>query len=194
MSEVKQNIHLLLKPFSVTHHSHQSSSHTNQRAHCNDHQSQLPPTHETNHEAKHKRREPLNEDRHLISNGTVDLVDITEKEQSTSETIKHSHNHTLITAWSVDRGSQLTLISVCSVHQQSCSQTIQSPFALLFGNKSFGFSESVLQRLTPREWSRLVTVTVVGNFFLCTLSLSCNYTCFHRGAECGKHTYLPENS
>lgn len=65
-----------------TYHSHQSSSYTNQRAHSYDHQSQLPPTNESNHEPKHKCGEPLNEDRHLVSDCIVDLVDVTVKERS----------------------------------------------------------------------------------------------------------------
>ena len=60
---------------------HKSGSHSNQWAHCYDHQGQLPPTNESNHEAKHKCGDPLNEDRHLVSDGVVDLVDITAKEQ-----------------------------------------------------------------------------------------------------------------
>lgn len=70
----KVSIHQL--PTDNAYHSHQSSTYTYQRAHCYDHQSQLPPTNEPNHEAKNKCRDPLNKYRHLISNGTVNLVDI----------------------------------------------------------------------------------------------------------------------
>lgn len=62
-----------------SYHGHQSSGYTNEWAHCYDHQGQLPATDEPNHEAKRKRRQPLNEDRHLISDSVVDLVDITEE-------------------------------------------------------------------------------------------------------------------
>ena len=60
------------------YHGHQASSYANQWAHCDDHQSQLPPADESNHEAEHKCRNPLNENRHLISNAGVDLIDVTE--------------------------------------------------------------------------------------------------------------------
>lgn len=79
------------------YHGHKSSSYTNQRAHCYDHHSQLPSADESNHEAKHKCRDPLNEDRHLVSDGIVDLVDITVKEQETLSRVKHSLSFALIT-------------------------------------------------------------------------------------------------
>lgn len=63
------------------HHCHKPSSYSNQWAHRYDHQSQLPSANESDHEAKHKCREPLDEDRHLVRNGVIDLVDITAKEQ-----------------------------------------------------------------------------------------------------------------
>lgn len=63
----------------MSYHGHQRSSYANEWAHCYDHQGQLPATDEPNHEAERKRRQPLHEDRHLISDSVVDLVDITEE-------------------------------------------------------------------------------------------------------------------
>jgi len=71
----------------------------------------------------------------------------------------------LITVWTANEKSQLTRISSCSVHQQSCSQTIRSPFALLFWNKSFAFSEFVLQQMPPSRkstsWHKNMSVTML---------------------------------
>lgn len=63
------------------YHCHQASSYSNQWAHCYDYQSQFPSTNESNHEAKYKCRDPLDEDTHLVGDGIIDLVDITAKEQ-----------------------------------------------------------------------------------------------------------------
>lgn len=100
----------------ASHQSHQSSSYTNQRTHCYDHQSQLPAPNESNHEAKHKSGDPLNEDRHLVSNGIVNLVDVTGRGDGTQQRhcVKHSFSHTLITAWSADRASTHSDILVFS--------------------------------------------------------------------------------
>jgi len=78
---------------SQLYHSHESSSYANQRAHCYDHQRQLPSTNESNHEAKHERRHPLNEDRHLVSDGVVDLVDIAVKGTEGLFCMKHSPSY-----------------------------------------------------------------------------------------------------
>ena len=70
------------------YHSHESGTETNQWADSYDHQSHLPATYESNHEAKHKRGDPLNEDRHLVRDGIVELVHVTVKKQKTTESME----------------------------------------------------------------------------------------------------------
>ena len=82
--------------------------------------------------------------------------------------VKHCPSCALIAAPCADKGPQLTLISSCSVHQQSCNRTIQSPFALLSWNTSFLFSELVLQPLTSRRQS------TVGKHYFFELILCAN--------------------
>lgn len=79
-----------------SYHGHQCSSYTKQGAHCYDHQSQLPAPNESNHEAKHKCREPLNENRHLISDGIVDLVDVTKINKAVLKNVEQNRDKSFI--------------------------------------------------------------------------------------------------
>lgn len=62
-----------------SHHGHESGSQAYKRAHSYDHQGELPAPDEAHHEPEDEGGDPLDEDRHLVSNGVVDLVDVTEE-------------------------------------------------------------------------------------------------------------------
>ena len=62
-----------------SHHGHESGSQTYQRAHSDDHQGEFPAPDEAHHEPEDEGGDPLDEDTHLVGDGVVDLVDVTEE-------------------------------------------------------------------------------------------------------------------
>lgn len=95
---------------SYSYHCHQSCRYTNQWAHCDDHQGELPSTNKPHHEAKHKSRNSLYKDRDLVGDGIVDLVYITGKE---TEHAAFRDKDNVIRSPSADKILQLTQIFLC---------------------------------------------------------------------------------